>query len=141
MTNAFRVVIPARFDSSRLHGKVLLPVAGKPLVEHVWQQAQASGATEVVVATDNDEVAAAVESFGGDCAMTSAACQSGTDRVAEVCVQRGWDDSQPVVNVQGDAPLIPPSSVRGVAESLNSDAVPEVARRKSAASSWVSVME
>ncbi len=119
MTNAFRVVIPARYDSSRLHGKVLLPLAGKPLMQHVWERARESGATAIVVATDSERVAEVARGFGADCAMTSADCRSGTDRVAEVCTQRGWDDSMPVVNVQGDAPLLPPESIASVAALLN----------------------
>ncbi len=127
MTNDFRVVIPARFDSSRLHGKVLLPLAGKPLVQHVWERASASGAGEVVVATDNADVAAAVRAFGGECELTSATCRSGTDRVAEVCVARGWHDTLPVVNVQGDAPLMPPGSIAAVAALLNRHASASIA--------------
>lgn len=116
--SSFRIVIPARYESTRLPGKVLLELAGKPLVQHVWERATESGAGEVVIATDNERVAAAASGFGADVCMTSAACNSGTDRVAEVCTVRGWDDSQPVVNVQGDAPLIPPLSIRKVAELL-----------------------
>lgn len=114
----FRVVIPARPDSSRLPGKVLLDVAGKPLVQHVWERAKASDAMEVVIATDDRMVAEAATAFGADVCMTSRQCNSGTDRVAEVCRDRGWDDDLPVVNVQGDAPLIPPASIRRVAGLL-----------------------
>jgi len=113
------VVIPARYESSRLPGKVLLDVGGKPLLRHVWERASASGAKDVVVATDNTAVAEAARHFGADVCMTSADCQSGTDRVAEVCAQRNWRDQLPVVNVQGDAPLIPPASIRKVAQLLH----------------------
>lgn len=116
--NSFRVVIPARFDSSRLPGKVLLDIAGKPMIQHVWERAQESGALDVVVATDDQRVADVAERFGASVALTSPSCQSGTDRVAEVCQQRGWQDEIPVVNVQGDAPLIPASSIQRVAALL-----------------------
>jgi len=114
----FRVVIPARFDSTRLPGKVLLDIAGKPMIQHVWERAVSSGAGEIVVATDNDRVAEVANGFGATVCMTSPACTSGTDRVAEVCDRLGWDNISPVVNVQGDAPLILPASIRRVAELL-----------------------
>jgi len=114
----FRIVIPARYESSRLPGKVLLDLAGKPMIQHVWLRACESGASEVIIATDDDRVAAAARSFGAEVCMTSAACKSGTDRVAEVCSQRNWEQDIPIVNVQGDAPLIPPKSIRTVAALL-----------------------
>jgi len=119
MTKPFRVVIPARYESSRLQGKVLLPVAGRPMVEHVWQRAIQSGAEAVVIATDSDVVARAAEAFGAEVCITSKDCQSGTDRVAEACDRLGWSDALPVVNVQGDAPMIPPASIAAVAALLN----------------------
>lgn len=127
MTTAFRIVIPARYESSRLPGKVLRDIAGKPMLQHVWERASESGATDIVVATDNSRVAAAAVAFGADVAMTSAACQSGTDRVAEVCAQRDWGDDLPVVNVQGDAPLLPPGSIRTVAGLLHEHAEADMA--------------
>lgn len=111
----FRVVIPARFASSRLPGKVLLAIAGKPLLQHVYEQAAASGASEVIIATDDERVAVAAAGFGAEVSMTSTEHRSGTDRVAEVARDRGWGDEMPIVNVQGDAPLIPPASIRQVA--------------------------
>jgi 3-deoxy-manno-octulosonate cytidylyltransferase (CMP-KDO synthetase) len=114
----FRIVIPARFASTRLPGKVLLDLAGKPLLEHVWLRAMESGACDVVIATDDDKVIKAAEGFGADVALTSAECSSGTDRVAEICHQRNWGNDIPVVNVQGDAPLIPPTSIQCVAGLL-----------------------
>ena len=80
----FRVVVPARFESTRLPGKVLLPIAGKPMVQHVWERAVASGAVDTVIATDSVQVAEQAKLFGAKVVMTSASCQSGTDRVAEV---------------------------------------------------------
>jgi len=115
----FRVVIPARLDSTRLPGKVLLDIAGKPMLQHVWERAVSSGAEQVVVATDNDRVADVAGSFGADVCMTRADCRSGTDRVAEVCIKLGWDNLMPVVNAQGDAPLIPPASIKRVAGLLH----------------------
>jgi len=117
--DAFRIVIPARYESTRLPGKVLLDICGKPMIQHVWDRATESGAAEVIIATDNDKVKAAAESFGATVCMTSSACQSGTDRVAEVCSQLNWSNDLPVVNVQGDAPLIPACSIRAVAELLH----------------------
>ena len=105
---AFRVVIPARFDSSRLPGKALLPLAGKPMLQWVHERARASGASEVVVATDDERIAVAARAFGADVAMTARTHVSGTDRIAEVAAARGWADADIVVNVQGDEPLIPP---------------------------------
>ena len=109
---AFRVVIPARFDSSRLPGKALLPLAGKPMLQWVHERARASGASEVVVATDDERIAIAARAFGADVAMTSRTHVSGTDRIAEVAAARGWGDADIVVNVQGDEPLIPPRGHR-----------------------------
>jgi 3-deoxy-manno-octulosonate cytidylyltransferase (CMP-KDO synthetase) len=118
VSTAFRVVIPARYESSRLPGKVLRELAGKCMLQHVWERASASAAIEVVVATDNDAVAAAASAFGAQVALTSIDCQSGSDRVAEVCAQQAWPEDSVVVNVQGDAPLLPPASINRVASLL-----------------------
>lgn len=115
----FRVVIPARLDSTRLADKVLLDIAGKPMLQHVWERAMSSGAEQVIVATDSDRVANVAVSFGAHVCMTRSDCRSGTDRVAEVCSKLNWDNLTPVVNVQGDAPLIPPASIRRVAGLLH----------------------
>src|SRR6187399_580790 len=115
---AFRVVIPARFDSSRLPGKALLPLAGKPMLQWVHERARACGASEVVVATDDERIAVAARAFGADVAMTARTHVSGTDRIAEVAVTRGWPDEDIVVNVQGDEPLIPPVVIDQVAALL-----------------------
>ena len=103
----FRVVIPARYASTRLPGKALLPMAGKPMVQWVWERAGKSRAADVIVATDDSRIADAARSFGAVVAMTSAAHPSGTDRIAEVAHARGWAPADIVVNVQGDEPLIP----------------------------------
>jgi 3-deoxy-manno-octulosonate cytidylyltransferase (CMP-KDO synthetase) len=118
MTMAFRVVIPARFDSSRLPGKALLPLAGKPMLQWVHERAKSSAASEVIVATDDERIANAARGFDADVAMTARTHVSGTDRIAEVAVSRGWRDEDIVVNVQGDEPLIPPVVIDQVAALL-----------------------
>jgi 3-deoxy-manno-octulosonate cytidylyltransferase (CMP-KDO synthetase) len=120
----FRVVIPARFASTRLPGKALLPMAGKPMIQWVCERAGKSHAAEVIVATDDSRIASAAQSFGAVAAMTAATHVSGTDRIAEVARTRGWSESDIVVNVQGDEPLIPPALIDQVAGLLqtNTDA-------------------
>ncbi len=109
--------IPARYASTRLPGKVLRPLAGRPMIEHVYRRAGAArGLSAVVVLTDDERVGAAVAAFGGLWQLTSAACASGTDRIAEAA--RGWPEVQAVVNVQGDEPLIDPEAISRVAEHL-----------------------
>jgi len=115
---SFKVVIPARYGATRLPGKPLRMLADKPLVQHVHERALDSGAEEVVVATDDPRIAAAVEGFGGEAALTAADHPSGTDRVAEVARSRGWPEQTIVVNLQGDEPLMPPALVRQVAGDL-----------------------
>jgi 3-deoxy-manno-octulosonate cytidylyltransferase (CMP-KDO synthetase) len=115
---SFRVVIPARFDSSRLPGKALLPLAGKPMLQWVHERARASRAAEVIVATDDERIALAARGFGAEVAMTARTHVSGTDRIAEVAASRGWAGEEIVVNVQGDEPLIPPAIINQVAELL-----------------------
>jgi 3-deoxy-manno-octulosonate cytidylyltransferase (CMP-KDO synthetase) len=115
---AFRVVIPARFDSSRLPGKALLPLAGKPMLQWVHERARSSRATEVLIATDDERIAVAARGFGAEVVMTARKHVSGTDRIAEVAMTRGWGDADIVVNVQGDEPLIPPPVIDQVAQLL-----------------------
>lgn len=114
----FRVVIPARFSSTRLPGKVLRLVGGRPMIEHVHRVAQASGASQVIVATDDERVATAVRGFGGEVCMTAASHQSGTDRLSEVAQRLGWSEDIIVVNLQGDEPLMPPALVAQAAREL-----------------------
>jgi len=97
----FVVVIPARYASSRLPGKALAEIAGKPMVVHVADRARESGAAEVIVATDDGRILDAVGRHGHAAMMTRAEHASGTDRIAEVAVQRGWSGQQIIVNVQG----------------------------------------
>lgn len=115
---AFKVVIPARFGSSRLPGKPLLDIAGKPMIAHVYERACRSAAAEVVVATEDARIEAAMASYGVRVVMTSPAHPSGTDRLQEVARQLGWHDDDIVVNVQGDEPLIPPEVINQVAANL-----------------------
>ncbi|MBI5917926.1 MAG: 3-deoxy-manno-octulosonate cytidylyltransferase [Nitrosomonadales bacterium] len=115
---AFHVVIPARHASTRLPGKPLLPIAGKPMVVRVAEQAAQSGARQIWIATDHHAIAAAVHEHGFKACLTHEHHASGTDRLAEVVEQRGWSDDTIVVNVQGDEPLIPPQLIRAVAQHL-----------------------
>jgi 3-deoxy-manno-octulosonate cytidylyltransferase (CMP-KDO synthetase) len=114
----FRVVIPARFESTRLPGKVLLPIGGRPMLHWVCERARASGAEQVVVATDDERIRAAAEQAGAECVMTSPRHLSGTDRIAEVAQKLGWSPAQIVVNLQADEPLMPPDLVEQVARLL-----------------------
>ncbi len=115
---AFTVVIPARYGSSRLPGKPLAGIAGRPMIAWVYERAAASGAEEVIVATDDARIAAACETFGARVELTRADHASGTDRIAELAERLGWTDDRIVVNVQGDEPRLPPELVRQVAELL-----------------------
>ena len=115
---SYNVVIPARYGSTRLPGKPLLDIAGKPMVQRVWEQARLSAASEVVIATDDERIHEVVSGFGAIACMTSPDHPSGTDRLQEVAVARGWDPDQIVVNVQGDEPLIPPAVIDQVAGNL-----------------------
>jgi 3-deoxy-manno-octulosonate cytidylyltransferase (CMP-KDO synthetase) len=117
-TGDFLVVIPARFGSSRLHAKPLADIAGKPMVVHVAERARESGARAVWVATDHQQVFDAVRSHGHQALMTRGDHATGTDRIAEVAQQLGLADSEIVVNVQGDEPLIAPELIGEVAQTL-----------------------
>ena len=118
----FVVVIPARYASTRLPGKALLDIAGKPMVVHVAERARASGATEVWIATDDERILDAVGRHGCQGLMTGTHHASGTDRIAEVAKARGWPDQRIVVNVQGDEPRIVPGLIRSVAQVLERQA-------------------
>ena len=114
----FTVVIPARFASTRLPGKPLLDIAGKPMIQHVVERATESDAERVVVATDDERIADAVAGFGGEALMTAADHASGTDRIEEVSRLLSLPEDALVVNVQGDEPLIPPTVINQVAANL-----------------------
>jgi 3-deoxy-manno-octulosonate cytidylyltransferase (CMP-KDO synthetase) len=117
---AFTVVIPARYASTRLPGKPLLDIAGRPMVVHVAERARASGAAEIIIATDHRGIYDAARRHGFDAAMTRADHASGTDRIAEVTAQRRYEPDRIVVNVQGDEPQIDSALIRHVAEELAS---------------------
>lgn len=114
----FHVVIPARFGSTRLPGKALLDIAGRPMVWHTWCRAMESGAASVTVATDDQRIVDALAGEDIDIVMTSPAHTSGTDRLAEVVSIKDWDDNVIVVNLQGDEPLMPAANVTQVATLL-----------------------
>jgi 3-deoxy-manno-octulosonate cytidylyltransferase (CMP-KDO synthetase) len=114
----FTVAIPARFASTRLPGKPLQRIAGEPMIVHVLRRALQSGAREVVVATDDERVAAAVEGQGVRVCLTDPSLASGTDRLAECGRQLGWDAQRIIVNLQGDEPLAPPEAIAEVVRAL-----------------------
>src|SRR6185437_10144254 len=122
-----RAVIPARYDSTRLPGKVLLALGGKPMLQWVWERARASRADEVLVATDDARVARAAESFGAQVLMTAAAHASGTDRIAEAAWHRRWPDDDLIVNIQADEPLMPPALIDQVSELLEAQSWAHIA--------------
>lgn len=117
-TSSFRVAIPARYASTRLPGKPLRLLAGRPLIEHVYQRALASGASEVVIATDDRRIQQVAEGFGATVCMTSSDHLSGTDRLAEVAARLDWPEDAIVVNVQGDEPHLPPMLIQQAAAEL-----------------------
>lgn len=118
--------IPARFASTRFPGKPLIDLKGKPMVQRVWEQAsKAKGVDAVYVATDDARIAMAVRAFGGEAIMTPVSCPTGTDRLAAALKKlKGVKDSDIIVNVQGDEPLLPPSMVEWVVKALKSSGAP-----------------
>jgi len=116
---SFTVVIPARYASTRLPGKPLLDIAGRPMVRHVWERATRSSAARVVIATDDERIRTAAEAFGAEVCMTAATHPSGTDRLQETVAALGLPGEAIVVNVQGDEPLIPPEVIDQVAANLS----------------------
>ncbi len=119
MNKSFKVVIPARYGSTRLPGKPLLEIAGRPMIAHVVERALASTANEVVVATDDQRIVDACAGLGAAVLMTDAHHSNGTDRIAEVIERCGWDDDTVVVNLQGDEPCMPSALIEQVATDLN----------------------
>ena len=122
----FLVVIPSRYASTRLPGKPLREINGKPMLEHVYQRGVESDATEVVIATDDERIAEAAEGFGARVCMTGDQHRSGTERIAEVCDLLDWDDDKIVVNLQGDEPAMPPTLINQCAALLG-DSTADVA--------------
>ena len=124
---SFTVIIPARYPSSRLPGKPLADIGGKPMIQHVYERALQSGAAEVIIATDDQRIADEVERFGGRSMLTSSEHQSGTERLAEGVEPLALSEDQVVVNVQGDEPFIPPEIIRQVADNLANQRVAPMA--------------
>ncbi len=120
----FSVIIPARYASSRLPGKLLKPIHGKPLIEHTYRNALDSGAQRVIIATDDEKIAQVAESFGAQVCMTDAAHESGTSRIAQVVEDLSIDPKHIVVNVQGDEPMIDPQVITQVAHNLDACEMP-----------------
>lgn len=118
MKAGFKVVIPARYGSTRLPGKPLLDIAGKPMIAHVCERALEAEAEQVVVATDDERIFTAVEKLGLQVVMTDPKHQSGTERIAEVAAKMQWQGDEIVVNLQGDEPLIPAEYINDVAQAL-----------------------
>lgn len=118
MPNDYKVVIPARYASTRLPGKPLRELLGKPMLQYVFESASACAAADVIVATDDERIESAARGFGARVCMTARDHASGTDRLAEVVDQLSWPDDAIVVNVQGDEPLMPPALIGQVAEDL-----------------------
>ncbi len=123
----FHIIIPARFESTRLPGKPLLDIAGKPMIQHVYERGMEAGALSVTVATDNLRVEEVVRSFGGNACLTNDRHVSGTDRLAEAAQIIGLSDDDLVVNLQGDEPLMPASLITSVADTLKNDKKADVA--------------
>lgn len=121
------IIIPARYNSSRLPGKPLLDIKGKPVVWHVYQRALETNIDSIIVATDDDRILQAVESFKCKAIMTGESHQSGTDRLAEVATKLGFNDDDIVVNLQGDEPLIDPGYVKIVVEHLKKNSGADIA--------------
>lgn len=115
----FSVIIPARYASTRFPGKPLVDIDGKPMVQHVYERAKESGASKIIVATDDARIAKTVHDFGGAYCMTGSHHESGTERLAEVVEMENLLAHELVVNVQGDEPFIPAENIRQVAENLH----------------------
>jgi 3-deoxy-manno-octulosonate cytidylyltransferase (CMP-KDO synthetase) len=123
----FRVVIPARYGSTRLPGKAILPIAGKPMLQWVYERACAAGADEVLIATDDERIVSIASGFGAAAVRTARDHASGTDRIAEVARARSWAAADIVVNLQGDEPLMPPAVIAQVARLLAAEPRAEIA--------------
>jgi 3-deoxy-manno-octulosonate cytidylyltransferase (CMP-KDO synthetase) len=118
MAADFKIVIPARYASNRLPGKALLDIHGKPMIQHVYERALLTPASEVIIATDSEDIAAVAKTFSAPVCMTRSDHVSGTERLGEVVDQQNWADDCVIVNVQGDEPMIPPQIITQVAENL-----------------------
>jgi 3-deoxy-manno-octulosonate cytidylyltransferase (CMP-KDO synthetase) len=126
-SSAYHIVIPARYASERLPGKVLLDLGGRSMLQHVWLRANESAAESVVIATDDKRIVTDAEAFGAQAVLTRTDHQSGSDRIAECADLLGWPDQQLVVNLQADEPLMPPACLDQVAALLDERGDCEVA--------------
>ncbi len=126
-SSTFRIVIPARYNSTRFPGKPLANIAGVPMVLRVYERAVQTNACEVIVATDDRRIAEVCEKAGAPVCMTSSSHTTGTDRIAEVARLGNWGDDEIVVNVQGDEPLIPLGSIEQVASNLHETSCASIA--------------
>jgi len=115
----FSVIIPARYASTRLPGKALLDICGKPMVQHVYERALESGASSVYIATDDERIEVAAKEFGANVILTADTHRSGTDRLAEAVKHLSCDDDDIIVNLQGDEPLMPAGLIEQVAKDLH----------------------
>jgi len=118
---SFTVFIPARYASTRLPGKPLLEIAGKPLIQHAYERACESPATRVVIATDDERIRSAAQTFGAETIMTASDHTSGTERIAEASAKLGIADEAVIVNLQGDEAHMPQAVIRQVGELLGGD--------------------
>lgn len=114
-----RIIIPARYQSSRLPGKVLADLNGKPMLQHVYERACQCQFDSVVIATDHQQVAQFAQTLGADVCMTDASHSTGTDRAAQVMVEKGYQDQDIIVALQADEPLIPIDNIQQVADLLD----------------------
>jgi 3-deoxy-manno-octulosonate cytidylyltransferase (CMP-KDO synthetase) len=137
----FRVVIPARYGSVRLPGKALRQIAGRPMVQWVYERARAAGAAEVLIATDDARIAETARAFGAEAVMTAATHASGTDRIAEVAGARRWPENAIVVNLQGDEPLMPAALIAQVAALLDSAPAADIATLATAVDSVAELLD
>jgi 3-deoxy-manno-octulosonate cytidylyltransferase (CMP-KDO synthetase) len=124
---AFHIVIPARFASQRFPQKMLANLAGKPVVQWVYELALKAGAESVTIATDHEDIFKAAEEFGADVVMTRTDHENGTERLAEVATIKGWSGDEIVVNVQGDEPLLPIGLIHNAVQALADDKESEMA--------------
>lgn len=121
LTTSFYVIIPSRHDSTRLPAKLLMDIHGKPMLQHVYEQAKFSKAKEVLIAADDERIVSSANHFGAKTFMTAIHHQSGTERIAELVESLGFSDDEIIVNVQGDLPMISPEAINEVANYLIRD--------------------
>jgi|WetSurMetagenome_2_1015567.scaffolds.fasta_scaffold101122_2 3-deoxy-manno-octulosonate cytidylyltransferase (CMP-KDO synthetase) len=124
---SFQVIIPARYASTRLEGKPLCEIKGRPMIAHVYEKAIQSGASKVIIATDDQRILEVAQQMGAECYLTNPNHLSGTDRIAEIILKLKIPDEEIIVNLQGDEPTMPPDLIKQVAVSLNEQPQAQVA--------------